>query len=63
MRTISAIRRQDPVWGRVSLADKGRTIDVLEAVRDLCLKVFVQNRPLVLCRELPVLGSVMNYQT
>ena len=38
MRTVSAIRRQDPILG-IASADKGRALDVLGAARALCLKI------------------------
>ena len=38
MRTISAIRRQDPILG-IASADKGRALDVLGATRALCLRI------------------------
>ena len=34
MRTISALRRQDPILG-IASADKGGALDVLGAARDL----------------------------
>lgn len=39
MCTTSAIHQQDPILGMASV-DKGRALDVLGAVRDLCLKGF-----------------------